>query len=138
VIDAIRVPKRRLNREVFEPWIEMSLVDADHLKHKNDLDAASIVSGNAEAPRALRLQGVPEDLREAARRSKRNTATVVGERSSFTSFARLPKAIRSRRSRQCFSPAGKVYRPVAIAVDRAGPNGPIQTYHITFAEEVTR
>jgi hypothetical protein len=30
-----------------------------------------------------------------------------------------------------------MYRPVALAIDRAGPSGPIQTYHITFAEEVT-
>ena len=32
---------------------------------------------------------------------------------------------------------GKVYRPVVLAVDRAGPSGPIESFHVVFPEDVS-
>jgi hypothetical protein len=138
VVDAIRVPKRRLNREVFEPWIEMSLVDAAQLKHKNDLDTATIISANAEALELFGFRVCPRTfgkLREEIEekhgdsRWREELFHVIRKITNGNTFSPVQAVFQSR--------CGKMYRPVAIAIDRAGPNGPIQTYHITFAEEVT-
>ena len=138
LVDAIRVPKRRLNREVFEPWIEMSLVDATQLKQKEDLDSASIVSANAEALELFGFRVCPKTfakLREEIEekhgdgRWREELFHVLRKIANGNTFSPIQAVFQSRN--------GKMYRPIAIAIDRAGPNGPVQTYHITFAEDVT-
>ena len=113
MVDAIRVPKRRLNREVFEPWVELSLVDATQLKQKEDLDSACIVSANAEALELFGFRVCPKTfakLREEI--EKKHGDGRWREESSFTYSARSPMATRSRRSRQSFSPdAGRCTVP---------------------------
>ncbi len=138
LVDAIRVPKRRLNREVFEPWIEMSLVDATQLKNKEDLDSASIVSANAEALELFGFRVCPKTfakLREEIEekhgdgRWREELFHVLRKIGNGNTFSPIQAVFQSSN--------GKMYRPIAIAIDRAGPNGPVQTYHITFAEDVT-
>jgi len=138
LVDAIRVPKRRLNREVFEPWIEMSLVDATQLKNKEDLDSASIDSANAEALELFGFRVCPKTfakLREEIEekhgdgRWREELFHVLRKIANGNTFSPIQAVFQSQN--------GKTYRPIAIAIDRAGPNGPVQTYHITFAEDVT-
>ncbi len=138
MVDAIRVPKRRLNREVFEPWIEMSLVDATQLEQKEDLDSATIVSANAEALELFGFRDCPRTfgkLREEIEekngdgRWREELFHVLRKIANGNMFSPIQAVFQSRN--------GKMYRPIAIAIDRAGPRGPVQTYHITFAEDVT-
>jgi hypothetical protein len=138
MVDAIRVPKRRLNREVFEPWIEMSLVDATQLEQKEDLDSACIVSANAEALELFGFRDCPKTfakLREEIEekngdgRWREELFHVLRKIANGNTFSPIQAVFRSRN--------GKMFRPIAMAIDRAGPRGPVQTYHITFAEEVT-
>jgi len=135
--DAIRVPKRRLNRKIFEPWIEMSVADAMQLKSKDDLDAATIVSANDEALELFGFNVCPKtfaSLREEIEekngdgRWREQLFQVLRKIANGKTFSPVQAVFQSRN--------GKMYRPIAIAIDRAGPNGPVQTYHISFAEDV--
>jgi len=138
VVDAIRIPKSRMNRVVFEPWIEIRLDDAAGLQSADGLDSATVVSANKEA---LDLFGLLEcratfgELREGIEERKGDGRWrselfhVVRKVSKGKRFFPIQAVFQSH--------TGRMYRPVALAIDRAGPTGPIQTYHITFAEDVS-
>lgn len=138
VVDAIRIPKRRLNRVVFEPWIEISLEEAAQLKHKEDFDSATIVSANKEALELFGFLECPKTfakLREGIEerhgdsRWREELFHVIRKIANGKTFSPIQAVFQSQN--------GKIYRPVTLAIDRAGPGGPVQTDHITFAEEVT-
>ena len=138
IVEAIRAPKRKLHRDVFEPWIELRLEEAGALKDKAGLDSATIVDANKEALDLFgfrQLKGTFGELR----------STIVEDRGDGRWREELFHVIRKIAQDRVFepiqavfqSPDGKIYRPVALAVDRSGQDGPVQTYHLTFAEEVT-
>ncbi len=138
MVNAIRVPKGRLNRIVFEPWIEIRHDKAAELTAKEELDAATVESANKEA---LDLFGliVPKrtfgELREGIEENRGDSRwrdelfQVIRKIANGRAFSPIQAVLHS--------PNGKTYRPVALAIDRAGPGGPIETYHITFAEDVS-
>jgi hypothetical protein len=138
MVDAIRIPKSRVNRIVFEPWIEIQVAEAASLQGKEHLDSATIVSANKEA---LDLFGLIEckktfaELREGIEerngddRWRGELFHVIRKIANGKKFFPIQAVFQSH--------TGRIYRPVALAIDRAGAGGPIQTYHITFAEEVT-
>jgi len=137
LVDAIRVPKRRLNRKTFEPWIELALADATQLASKQDLDSASLVSANEGALRLFGFEECPKtfgQLREEIEekngdsRWREELFHVLRKIACKKTFSPIQAVFQSRN--------GKMYRPIVIAIDRAGPNGPVQTYHISFAEDV--
>jgi hypothetical protein len=138
IVEAIRAPKRKLQRDVFEPWIELRLEEAGALKSKEGLDSATIVEANKEALDLFgfrQLKGTFGELR----------STIVEGQGDGRWREELFHVIRKIAQGRTFnpiqavfqSPDGKIYRPVALAVDRSGQDGPVQTYHLTFAEEVT-
>lgn len=138
LVDAIRVPKRRLNRKTFEPWIELGVADATQLESKEDLDSATLISANDGA---LRLFGFDECPKTFAQLREE-----IEEKNGDSRWRdELFHVLRKIAHRKTFSPIqavfqsrnGKMYRPIVIAIDRAGPTGPVQTYHISFAEDVT-
>jgi hypothetical protein len=138
IVEAIRAPKRKLHRDVFEPWIGFRLETAGMLKNKEELDSATIVDANREG---LDLFG----FRQAVGTFGELRATVVEIQGDGRWREELFHVIRKIAQGRNFKPIQavfksldeRVYRPVMLAVDRAGANGPVQTYHLTFAEEVT-
>ena len=138
LVDAIRVPKRRLNREIFEPWIEMSVVRRTQLNSKEDLDSATIVSANDEALELFGFNVCPKTFAKSAGGDRRE------QRRRSLARAAVSRTAQDRPWQDVLAGPGGVpvpqredVPPIAIAIDRAGPNGPVQTYHISFAEDVT-
>lgn len=138
IVDAIRIPRGRMNRVVFEPWIEISLDGITSFANADDLDMAAVVSANKEALDLFGLleckpnfgllrEGIEE--RDSDGRWRNELFHVVRKISNGRKFFPVQAVFQSH--------TGSMYRPVALAVDRAGPSGPIQTYHITFAEDVS-
>ena len=139
IVDAIRVPRSRMNRVVFEPWIRDPPRRRLRIPERaKDLDAAAVVSANKEA---LDLFGLLEcksnfgELRDGIEESagdgrwRSELFHVVRKISRGRKFFPIQAVFQAH--------TGRMYRPVALAIDRAGPSGPIQTYHITFAEDVS-
>ena len=130
-------PKRRMCHDIFEPWIEIRMRDASALKAPEDLDSAQLVTANAKG---LALFGllVPCDTFGSVRQR-------VLERDDGRWRAGLFHVINKIARGHAFYPVqavfegcdGRICRPVLLAVDRAGPLGPIETFHISFAEEVS-
>ena len=138
IVEAIRAPKRKVHRDLFVPWIELRLEEAGQLKGKENLDSATIVNANKEALELFgfsQIQGTFGELR----------STIAEERGDSRWREELFHVVRKIAEGRIFSPIqavlqatdGKIYRPVALAVDRSGQGGPVQTYHLTFAEEVS-
>jgi len=138
IVDAIRIPRSRMNRIVFEPWIEIQLDEATPFLNEEHLDSAALLSANKEALDLFGLiecrktfgelrAGIEERHRDG--RWRRELVHVISKISTGRKFFPIQAVFQSH--------TGRMYRPVALAIDRAGPAGPIQTYHITFAEEVT-
>jgi hypothetical protein len=137
LVDAIRIPRGRLKHVVFEPWIEIRHDSAKVLKTKDDLDSASVVTAN---DKALGLFGFIKEQQTFGELRR-----GIDERSHDSRWREeLFHVIRKIANDRVFSPIqavlrsqnGKTYHPVVLAIDRAGPGGPIETYHITFAEDV--
>jgi hypothetical protein len=127
-----------LNRVTFEPWIEIAMENAASLKTMDDLDSATIVAENEKALALFDLiehkktfgelrQGVEEDPGDG--RWREELFRVIRKIANGRGFDPIQAVVHARN--------GKIYRPVALAVDRAGPTGPIQSFHITFSEDVS-
>lgn len=138
VVHAIRPPKKNLFREIYEPWVELQVDGAKDLEGAEDLDRASVLEANQAALNLFGFLRPPKtwlDLRA-------EVAEVGGDgRWRSELFHVIRRIARDRK----FYPVqavfqtkdGKMYRPVACAVDRLGKDGPIETFHITFAEDVS-
>jgi hypothetical protein len=137
IVDAIRPPRKGLVRRIFEPWMELKVDNAAGLQNKDDLDDALIVSANDAVLNLFERFEQPETWGEL--------------RSGVTESAgdgrwrdELFHVIRKIADGRIFSPIqavfhtkdGRIYRPVACAIDRVGEKGAIETYHITFTEDV--
>jgi hypothetical protein len=138
IVDAIRAPKRKIHRDMFVPWISFRLEEAKGLKPKDDLDSATILEANKEA---LELFG----FREVKGTFGELRSTVVEPQGDSRWREELFHVIRKIAQGRTFHPIQavlqapdcKIYRPVALAGERSGPNGPVQAYHLTFSEEVS-
>jgi hypothetical protein len=137
-VKAIREPKRRLNRVTFEPWIEIAVENAANLKTMDDLDSATIEAENDKALALFDLiehkktfgelrQGIPENGDDG--RWREELFHVIRKIANGRRFDTVQAVLHARN--------GKICRPVVLAVDRAGPGGPILSFHITFAEDVS-
>lgn len=138
IVEAIRAPKRKLYRKLFVPSINLRLEGAGTLKSREDLDSATIVSANEEALQIFgyeQFNGTFGELRSAIverngdSRWREELFHVIRKIAQGRTFQPIQAVLQS--------PDGKIYRPVAFAVDRSGPGGPVQSYNLTFAEEVT-
>jgi hypothetical protein len=138
VVDAIRIPKGRLTRMVLEPCIKLHHDNAAVLKTKDDLDSATVLSANKEARDLFGLieqkrtfaewrEGI-EDLPSDGR-WREELFHVIRKIANGRAFQPIQAVLHS--------PNGKIYHPVAFAVDRAGRDGPIEAYHVAFVEEVS-
>jgi hypothetical protein len=137
-VKVIREPRRRLSRVTFEPWIEIALENAAELTSKEGLDLATV---EAENDKALGLFGFIEHKRTFGE-LRRGIDESQGDGRWRDELFHVMRKIANGR---VFDPIqavlhvrnGKVYRPVVLAVDRAGPGGPIESFHVMFAEDVS-
>lgn len=137
IVHAIRPPRKGLVRRIFEPWIELKVENATGLQNKDDLDGALIVSANDAALNLFERFEQPETWGELR-------SGVVESAEDGRWRDELFHVIRRIANGRKFSPIqaifhtkdGRIYRPVACAIDRVGEKGAIETYHITFTEEV--
>jgi hypothetical protein len=138
IVDAIRPPRKTVCRVWFEPWLELRVADAARLKSMDDLDAATLVSANREALALFEFlvkpatwgdlrSGLPIDAEDS--RWREELFHVIRRISGGRVFYPIQAVFQTRD--------GRMYHPVASAVDRlGGENGPIETFHITFTEDV--
>jgi hypothetical protein len=138
IVDAISPPRKKLYRVNYEPWIGLKVPNAKELKHMDDLDDALIWSANNEAldlfdflqqPRTLGelRSGLPEGKEDS--RWRNELFHVVRKVASGRKFFPIQAVFQTNE--------GRMYRPVLCAVDRIGRDGPIDVFHVTFAEEVS-
>jgi hypothetical protein len=138
VVEAIRAPKRKLHRDVFEPWIEFRLEEAGALNDKEDLDTATIVNANKEALDLFGFRQIKGTFGELRSTILEGQGDSRWREELFHVIRKIAQGRTFHSVQAVFQSAdGRIYRPVALAVDRSGPEGPVQTYHLTFAEEVT-
>lgn len=138
IVEAIVPPIRRLDREVFEPWLELRIPNAEKMTRKEDLDEALIVSANRAALEIFGFQVEPKTLGQL----RSGLSQQSPEDSRWLS--ELYHVIRRIAAGRIFFPIqavlqkwdGKMYHPVLCAIDRKEDHGSIETYHVTFTEEV--
>jgi hypothetical protein len=136
IVSAIRAPRKSIIRQTFPAWVELRINQTHDLTDEHTLDQASIVACNDEAlqlfhllhnPRIwgrLRIHVAESDSRWREEICKTLKAITEGER-----FEPVQAVFKARN--------GKIYRPVACAVDRMGEDdGPIERFHVAFIEEV--
>lgn len=138
IVAAIRPPRKPLTRKIFEPWLELKLDDAIDLQTRDDLDRAIIVDANKEALDLFEYIDAPDtfgELRSGLPNSQEDNRWreelfhVVRRIANGRTFQPIQAVFQTK--------AGKMFRPVACAIDRLGDaKGPIQTFHVTFTEEV--
>ena len=135
IVDTIRPPRKNVIRQTFPAWVELS-INKNDLTDDFALDQAAVVDCNDEALQLFHFLQRPKSFEIL--RSK-----VLETDSRWR--IELSKAIKAIGEGEMFEPVqavfksrnGKIYRPVACAVDRIGDTeGPIERYHVAFVEEV--
>ncbi len=129
--------RQQIFREIYEPWLELVIDNPGGLESKDDLDQAKIISANSRALDLFDFIEKPATLGELRQglngagddRWREELFHVVRKIATGRKFFTVQAVFQTRDN--------KFYRPIACAVDRAADNGPIQTFHITFTEEVT-
>jgi len=139
IVDAIVPPKKILFRDIFEPWLELKIPNAEMMQDKIELDEALVESANNGALDLFGFVVPPKtlgELRSGLPEQSRRDTRWLNE---------LFHVVRRVACGRKFFPIqavfqkwdGKIFRPVLCAVDRKEKDGPIETYHVTFAEEVS-
>ena len=139
IVNAIRPPKKCHFHDDFQPFVRLRLDNAAHFESSADLDAAPILEANKDALDIFDFRQKPETWGELRTGIK---AFESDGRWREELFHVARKAAQGRK----FTPiqavfnasSGKSYRPVLSAVERLGSEiGPIESYQITFAEDVS-
>jgi hypothetical protein len=137
IVKAIRPLKKTLVREVFEPWVELRIEHPESLSSQEDLDSARVADANEAALDLfgfLRPPGTWQELRSEVLETSEDTRWrdelfhVLRRIASDRKFYPVQAVFKTND--------GRMHRPVACAVDRVGKEGPIDTFHITFSEEI--
>ncbi len=139
IVDAIRPPIIPLSREIFEPWITIKIENLVGLKSKDDLDQALVRDANKSALDLFDFDqkpgtfgklrdGLPSDQKDDRWRDE--LFEVIKKIIDGRKFNPIQAVLRAKN--------GKLFRPVACAVDRLGrQDGPIDVFHVTFSLEVS-
>ena len=137
IVDAIRAPIK-IVRETYEPWVELKIDSPEALQHRDDIDQATIIEAN---------QGALDIFNLLVKKPKWGEfrADLLEPAGDSRWREELFQAIRMIAQGRKFFPVqavfntrdGRIFRPVVCAVDRDGKGGPIEAFHITFAEEVS-
>jgi hypothetical protein len=137
IVDQIRPPRKSLSRETFEPWVELKL-DSNELNTRDDLDRAIIVDANEEALSLFEYRDAPSTWGELLSGLPDEQKDDRWRDEFFDVVQRIKKGKTFQPVQAVFqTKAGKMYRPVASAIDRLGDaKGPIQAYHVKFTEEI--
>lgn len=138
IIHAISPPKKKLHREIFEPWVELRVENAEGLENRDDLDQALIESANKEALDLFDFIQRPKTWGELRSGVQENPGDGRWREELFHVIRRIAAGRKFFPIQAVFSSRdGKMYRPVACAIDRIGEDGSIESFHITFSEEVS-
>jgi hypothetical protein len=133
--EAIRAPHRL---DILEPWIEFQVARPETLKTTDDLDAATVVAINKEALNLfdlLQFKGSFGQLRESINEVKGDSRW---REELARMVQRIAKGKKSYPIQAVFeSPSGRIFRPVVHAVNRVLPDESIESFQVTFTEEVT-
>ncbi|MEJ2330082.1 MAG: toll/interleukin-1 receptor domain-containing protein, partial [Gammaproteobacteria bacterium] len=139
IAEAIRAPKKCVFHDTFQPFVRLRIDNAARFQDSLDLDTSAVLEANRDALDIFDFRQKPETWGEL--RTGINESNSDG-RWHEELFHVVRKAAQGRK----FAPvqavfhasSGKSYRPVLSAVERLGDkSGPIQSYQITFAEDVS-
>jgi hypothetical protein len=136
--NAIIPPRKKPYREIYEPWIELKHDNMAKLQNISELDQALIVSANEMALRLFDFLKQPKTFGEL--RSRLPDGQEDGWRNElFKIIVKIANGWRFYPIQGLLKTiSGKWYLPVLLAADRIGnENGPVSSYHVTFAEEIT-
>jgi hypothetical protein len=138
IVSAIRPPRKPLSRRIFEPWLELKIEDAKALSTMDDLDRSVIVNANQEALDLFEYIETPHTWGELRSGLPKGPEDSRWREELFHVVRRIAGGRKFYPIQAVFpTKTGKVYRPVACAIDRLGDDkGAIETYHITFTEDV--
>ena len=137
IVEAIRPPRKDLFRRIYEPWVELSIENADRLENRDDLDKATVRSANREALRLFDLDQQPGTWGELRRYIEEPPGDSRWREEMLEVIGRIAQGRRFDSIQAVFQASnGQIYRPVACAIDRVGPKGPIDTFHFTFTQDV--
>jgi len=135
IVDAIREP---IMRQTYEPWVELQIDEPDKLQNKDDLHRATVKAANKEALNLFDLLVKKPNWGEFSANLPETTADSRWREELFHVIRRIGQGRKFYPVQAVFQTHdGRMYRPVVCAVDRVGEDGPIETFHITFAEEVS-
>lgn len=138
IVEAVRAPRKALVRETFEPRVELKIEHPETLDSQDALDGARISSANRAALDIFGFLKAPKTWAEL------RSGVLEADEDSRWRFE-LAHVLRHIAEGRKFHPVqavfkasdGRIYWPVACSVDRVGEDGPIETFHVMFTEDVT-
>jgi hypothetical protein len=139
IVEAIRPPKKCLIHDAFQPFVRLRIDNAARFVDSLDLDASAILEANRDALDIFDFRQKPESWGELR-------TGIMESESDGRWREELFHVVRKAAQGRKFTPvqavfhasSGKSYRPVLSAVERLGSrSGPIESYQITFAEDVS-
>jgi hypothetical protein len=134
IVDTIREP---VKRQVYEPWVELQIEEPDQLQSKDELQRAAVREANKEAMDLFDLIVKKPTWGELSANLPETPTDGRWREELFHVIRKIGQGRRFYPVQAVFqSHDGKIYRPVLCAVDRVGEDGPIETFHLTFTEEV--
>jgi hypothetical protein len=139
IVEAIVPPRRMLYHQIFEPWLELRIPGIENMMAKEELDRAVVVAANPSALDVFGFAVQPGtfgELRSGLPEQSTGDSRWLDE--LFHVVRKITKGYKVVPIQAVFqNEDGKMYRPVLCAVDRTQRNGPIETYHVSFSEEVS-
>ncbi len=136
IVSAIRAPRKSTIRQTFPAWVELKINQTQELTDENALDRASVVACNNEALRLFHFLHNPRiwgrlraNVAESDSRWRAELCRTLKAISEGVMFEPVQAVFKAQN--------GKIYRPLACAVDRLGEeDAPIERFHVAFIEEI--
>jgi len=134
-VDTIRAP---LIQKIYEPSITLKIDDAERLMSKEELDSATIESSNFEAITLFDYSEQPQTWGELRKFIEEPNGDARWREELYHAIHRISQGRNSSPVQAVFqSVTGKIYRPILYAADKAGHNGPVIRFHISFIEDTS-
>lgn len=137
IVTAISPPRKNLIKQPLLPWIEISVDNPQSMEHMDDLNSATIRYANKDALDLFDFLDQPDTWGDLVKVINKFSTDDRWQNELFHVIRKIGSGRKFEQIHAVFNTAAdKICRPIVCAIDRLGKQGKIDTFQISFVEEV--
>ncbi len=137
IVDVIQPPKKELEHRIYEPYIKLQIKNVSEIQNKEQLDDALVLEANHQALNIFNRLEKTKTLGELRKGIKESMDDGRWREELFQVVRKIAEGERFDPIQAVFrTQDGKIFCPLAHAVDKFIGQDQIETFYITFTEDV--